>query len=118
MEWSSRLLQIFLSRRVVADRKGTADVEIAGMPISLELSWIQMLHRMSVWSVAIQGLTPFRIGIVAETGGPRPYQLEKTADTAERGRPRAELLELHGPCRHSRLTHKCNHINVSTKEPW
>jgi hypothetical protein len=45
MEWSSRLRQIFLSRRVVADRKGTADVEIAGMPISLELSWIQMLHR-------------------------------------------------------------------------
>jgi hypothetical protein len=44
MEWSSRLRQIFLSRRVVADRKGTADVEIAGMPISLELSWIQMFH--------------------------------------------------------------------------
>jgi hypothetical protein len=46
---------------------------------------------MSVWPVAIRRLTPFRIGIVAEKGGPRPYQLEKAADTAERGCPRAEF---------------------------
>jgi hypothetical protein len=38
MEWSSRLRQISLSRRAVADRKGMEDVEIAGMPIPLELS--------------------------------------------------------------------------------
>ena len=48
MEWSSRLRHIFLSRRAVADRRGTEDMEIAGMPTSIELSWIQMLHPAHV----------------------------------------------------------------------